>query len=441
MSIFRSYDVRGIYGKDIDEDIMKRVGAAFSKMSTKTVAVAGDMRLSSSSLKEAFINGCDVDVIDCGCVPLGVGMLHALGKYDYAYITGSHLPKEWNGVKFFHKSGIGFREAENKSIEKTFLTIRTKKSAKKIEKVGTRQLLESYKKYAAGKAKAARNMHVVLDCGNGMASIIAKEMFSYAGFSAEAVYDKLDGSFPNRNSDPNEDGLEKLKKKMASADIGIAYDGDGDRMVIIDEKGRKLTPEQVAYLVLLGAGKHAGPVVANVECTRAIDDIARKFGKRVIRVPVGHTFMMEGVEKHKACFGLESAAHYALPYMAPFDDSLIVSIFAASVLSQHNRPLSEIADSVREYPFERVNFECDDSRKFVIVENLRRQFRKEYKDVTTLDGVRVDFPDGWVLVRPSNTSPFVRLTAEAKDAKTLKRLMEKFSGIVRGEISKKQLHA
>ena len=438
MTIFRSYDVRGVYGRDIDEDIMRRIGAAFSKFSTKTVAVACDMRLSSESLKRAFIDGCSVDVIDCGCLPLGVGMLHALHKNDYAYITGSHLPAEWNGVKFFHKSGIGFHERENKEIEKTFMIIRAKKSGKNVEKADRKALLESYKKYAANNIRPGKALHVVLDCGNGMASVVAKEMFAGVGFNVESIFDTLDGAFPNRDSDPDGDALERLKKKVLSADIGIAYDGDGDRMVLLDETGRKLTPEQVSYLVLLGAGRQAGPVVANVECTRAIDDIAKKFGKRVVRVPVGHTFLMEGVERHKACFGAESAAHYALPCMAPFDDSMLVSIFAASVLSNQGKKLSQIADEVKAYPFERVSFECPDSRKFIVVENLRRQFEKDYGNVTTLDGVRIDFPDGWVLVRPSNTSPFIRLTAEAENIKILKRLKEKFSSLLVQEIGKQK---
>lgn len=435
MSIFRSYDVRGVYGKDIDESIMRRIGAAFSKVSTKTVAVACDMRLSSSSLKQSFIDGCTCHVIDCGQLPLGVGLLHALDKYDYAYITGSHLPKEWNGVKFFHKSGVGFHESENKNIEKIFLTVKAVAAGKNAEKAEPKSLLDSYRKYAVSKIKTGRRLRVVLDCGNGMASIVAKQMFSEAGFETDAIYDNLDGTFPNRDSDPNEDRLDKLKQKVKSADIGIAYDGDGDRMVIVDETGRKLTPEQVSYLILLGV-RQSGPVIANAECTRAIDDIAKKFGKKVIRVPVGHTFMMEGVAKHHACFGAESAAHYALPYMAPFDDSMLVSIFAASVLSQQDKPLSQLASMVKEYPFERVNFECDDKKKFIVIENLRRKFKKEYEQVTTLDGVRIDFPDGWILIRCSNTSPFIRLTVEAKDEKILKRLKEKFSEILREEIEK-----
>lgn len=439
MSIFRSYDVRGIYGKDIDEKIIKRIGAAFSSVSTDTIAVASDMRLSSPALKSAFISGRNKKVIDCGCIPLGVGMLFALGKYDYAYVTGSHLPGKWNGVKFFHKNGIGFNEKENKNIEKIYANMKPKAyDAKKsqVKKEDARALLDGYKKYVLGKIKISRKLHVVLDCGNGMASLVAKQLFSEAGFEAEAIFDKLDGTFPNRNSDPNDDSLGALRKKVLSADIGIAYDGDGDRMVLVDETGRKLTPEQTSYLVLLDAVKHSGPVVANVECTRIIDDIAKKFGKKIVRVPVGHTFLMEGVEKHRACFGVESAAHYALPYMAPFDDSMIVSIFAAAVLSKQGKKLSEIANEVKEYPFERINFECSDKKKFIVVENLRRQFKEEYENITTLDGVRVDFPDGWVLIRVSNTSPFIRLTVEAEDKKTLERLKEKFTDEVRKKIGK-----
>ena len=436
MTIFRSYDVRGIYGKDIDEGIMKRIGASFSSISTSTVAVASDMRLSSESLKSSFIDGCSKKVIDCGCLPLGVGMLYALGKYDFAYITASHMPKEWNGVKFFHKNGVGFKEEENKAVEKTFLCIKPK-GKPNIIRENTQKLLDEYRRYILGKIKINKKLHIALDCGNGMASIIVKKLFQDAGFKTEVIFGTLDGTFPSRDPDPNSDELKELKKKAKSADIGIAYDGDGDRMVLVDDNGRKLTPEQTSYLILLDAIKYKGPIVANVECTRIIDDIARKFGKKVVRVPVGHTFLMQGVNENRACFGVESAAHYALPYMAPFDDSLIVSIYAACALSRQERKLSEIISEVKSYPFERVNFECSDTEKFLIVDKFKRQFKKEYKNVTTMDGVRVDFPEGWILVRVSNTSPFIRLTIEAENDRTLKRLRNKFSAIVSEEIKRK----
>ena len=435
MSIFRSYDVRGIYGKDIDENIMKRIGAAFSSMSTETIVVANDMRISSSSLKKAFIDGCNKKIIDCGCVPLGVGMLHAMGKHDYAYITASHMPKEWNGVKFFHKNGIGFGEKENKKIGQLFSTIRVKGRPEVVQENVTK-FIDNYRSYVRGKIKISKKIRVVLDCGNGMAGVVAKQLFSDSGFDVEAIYEKLDGTFPNRDPEPSEDELKELRKRSKNADMGIAYDGDGDRMLLVDNLGRKLTPEQSSYLVLLGAVSEKGPIVANVECTRLIDDIAKKIGKKIIRVPVGHTFLMQAVSDNKACFGMEVSGHYTLPYMAPIDDSLMVSIYAAAVLSKQNKKLSEIIDMIKTYPFERVNLECSDEKKFIIINNLTQKFRRKYKNVTTMDGVRVDFPEGWVLIRASNTTPLIRLSVEAEDEKTLKTLKKKFSSTLKEEIMK-----
>ena len=434
MSIFRSYDVRGIYGKDIDEGIMKRIGAAFCKVSTKTIVVANDMRVSSESLKQAFISGFNGTVIDCGCVPLGAGMMHALGKYDYAYVTASHLTKEWNGIKFFHKSGIGFYENENKKIEELFKeTVPRGKPVVKREV--TKKILDDYKKYILGKIKINKKLIVAIDCGNGMASVVARQVFEEAGFVVNIIFDKLDGTFPERGPDPSDSDLNELSKKAQSADMGIAYDGDGDRMVIVDNNGMRLTPEQTSYFILLEAVKNSGPIVANVECTRLIDDIAKKFNKKVIRVPVGHTFLMQAVDKHKACFGVEVSGHYTLPYMAPIDDSLMVSIYAAAVLSKQNKSLSEIIKGVKNYPFGRIGMDCSDAKKFKIVENLKTKFKKEYEKVTTLDGVRVDFPGGWVLIRASNTSSMIRLTVEAEGKKTFERLKKKFSEVLKKEIS------
>jgi phosphomannomutase len=438
MNIFRSYDIRGIYGKDLNEDIMKRIGAAFAKVSSSTIVIASDGRASSLPLKKAFIDGFGREIIDLGTVPLGVGMFYALKKYDYAYITASHLGKEWNGVKFFHKSGIGFLEAENKKIEEIFRSVKLSGPGK-VRKENTKKIVDEYIEFCVSRAKPRRKIDVVVDCGNGMASVAAKQLFARAGYNVKALFDVVDGAFPGRGPDPAENELKELKKKTLSADLGIAYDGDGDRMVLVDNTGRKLSPEQTSFLILLEAVKHPGPIVANVECTRLIDDIAKRFNKKVIRVPVGHTFLMEAVQKEKACFGIEVSGHYALPYMAPFDDSLMVSLFAASVLSAQDRKLSDIVGSMKIYPFERLNFNCPDEKKFSVVDNLKKRFVKEYSNVTTLDGVRVDFPDGWILLRASNTAPLIRLTVEANDKKSFDILRKKFALILREEISRQEI--
>src|SRR3989344_2843503 len=209
-NIFRSYDIRGIYGQDLNEEIMYRIGNAFSTKTKKNIVVGMDVRTSSESLCSSFINGC-IDagkkVYFIGIVPLGAGMLHALQKkFDYAFITASHLPKEWNGVKFFHHDGIGYFEKENQSIRNTFLknTIQSRRGGKVI-KEKNKKIIDNYIDFF--KIKAKKKMKIILDSGNGCAALAAKKMFEKVGFDVITIYDYLDGSFPNRDPEPTAENL------------------------------------------------------------------------------------------------------------------------------------------------------------------------------------------------------------------------------------------
>src|SRR3989338_9920466 len=438
--IFRSYDIRGIYGKDLDEEIMRRIGNAFGQTAkTETIVVARDMRLSSKSLNDAFIAGLassGKNVVDVGLLPLGVGMFHAWQhKMEFAYITASHLPKEWNGVKFFHSGGIGYVDEENFHVRDIFNEEEKKEKRGKLTKIPEAEAIDDYVNYVTSKVKLKKKVKVILDCGNGMAGIIAKLLFKKAGADAESIYGKLDGAFPNRNPEPAEDELKELRKQAKENDLGIAYDGDGDRMLLVDEKGRKITPEQTAYLLLTYVlNKENGPVVANVECTTVVDKITAKLGKKLIRFPVGHPYLVDCAKKNKACFGMEFTGHYVVPSIFPFDDSLAISLLAASALSESGKSLSEIADEIKMLPFKRINFESDDTEKFKVVDNLKTKFSQQYNNVNTMDGVRIDTPDGWILLRASNTSPVIRLTMEAETREKLHALENEFSQILADEI-------
>jgi phosphomannomutase len=440
--IFRSYDIRGIYGKDLDEEIMEHIGNVFGQYCKGDIVLGRDSRSHSKNLREAFAMGfikTGKNIIDVGEVPLGVGMFYAWqnGK-DFTFITASHLTKEWNGVKFFHADGMGYMENENFAIRDKFF------EGKFIsEKTGTIQfadtsiVAEQYKKYLSDRIKPQRRIKVVLDCGNGMAGVIAKRLFSDSGFIVSTIFEDVDCTFPNRNPEPQEDELVALKKKIKEerADIGIAFDGDGDRILLLDDEHRKLTPEQTAYLILKEAAKESGPIVANVECTRMIDDIAKNVRKGVFRFPVGHTFLVNEAKKRKACFGIEVSGHYVLPFIFPFDDSMAVSLYAAYVLSKISKPLSKIVDEIKTYPFTREKFEVDDKLKPRIIENIKKKLSKE-KNVNTMDGIRVDFENGWVLIRASNTSPIIRLTVEGNDQASLEEIKNRFSKTLQEEINK-----
>ncbi len=438
--IFRSYDIRGIYQKDLDEEIMRRIGNALGQISkAETIVVASDMRISSKPLKNELISGllsAGKNVIDAGLLPLGVGMFFAWQRgYEFAYITGSHLPKEWNGVKFFHASGIPYLDHEILTIRDIFNHEEKKVENGKLSSEKNEKTIKDYINYVSSKIKLTKKLNVVLDCGNGMASLVAPELFRIAGAEVVVIYGELDGTFPNRNPEPAEDELEELRKKVKGKDLGVAYDGDGDRMVLVDETGRKLSTEEVSVL-LLKSLKQKGPIVANVECTRTLDKAAAEIGKTVIRCPVGHTYLMEHTTKNKACFGVEFSGHYVIPSIFPFDDSLAISLYTAFVVAESNETLSEIAESVEVLPFKRINFECDDIKKFKIVNNLKTKLSQQYENISTMDGVRIDVPEGWVLLRASNTSPTIRLTIEANSDEKLKNMEKEFSEILRNEISR-----
>ena len=431
--IFRSYDIRGIYGKDLDEEIMRRIGNAFGQMAkTDAVVVARDMRLSSKSLKDAFIAGLTSsgkNVVDAGLLPLGVGMFYAWQrKMEFAYITASHLPKEWNGVKFFHANGMGFSENENFLVrDKVMGGDYSKGGIGAIKKESSAS--EMYIKHLSSKISAAKPLKILIDCGNGSSGIVAKRLFNNAGFKADALFEEPDGAFPNRSPDPHADELTALIGRMHDYDVGIAFDGDADRVVLVGSS--RLTPEQMSWLILNELlKKEHGPIVANVECTRLIMKIAEQFGRDVIKVPVGHTFLVEAAHRHGACFGVEPSGHFIIPSIFPFDDAIAVGLYAARALSLQDKPLDEIMKSIPSFPFVRINFECSDVGKFAVIESLKERLKSEYENVTTMDGVRIDFDYGFVLMRASNTEPKIRLTVEADDENAFENLKKKFVDIV-----------
>ncbi|MBI5347113.1 MAG: hypothetical protein HZB66_00705 [Candidatus Aenigmarchaeota archaeon] len=444
--IFRSYDVRGIYGKDLNEEIMESIGNAFGSKIQNDCVVASDSRSSSPSLCKAFIKGVvdrGKNVVEITDVPLGVGMFMAWQhKKSYAYITASHLAKEWNGVKFFHSSGLGFMEDENFEIRDMVLKspvpgkgkIKTIKQGR-LEKINTNKAIEVYQNYLLRRFKAEKSLKVVLDCGNGMAGPVAPGMFKKAGFEVETVFEEVDCSFPNRAPEPTSESLSALSKKVRDSDIGIAYDGDGDRMVLADETGRILDSVQTSYMILKELLKtEKGSIVANVEASRVIDKAAKQFGRTVIRVPVGHTFLVEAVHKQKACFGLEVSGHYCIPSVVPYDDSLAISLFVAVLLSRSDRKLSDIVNELPVLVLKRTAASCPDNKKFGVVERLKHRLQEEYENTNTMDGVRVDFDDAWVLIRASNTASIIRLTIEAETEKRYEELRRKFHAILENEI-------
>lgn len=433
-SIFRSYDIRGIFGKDLVAEDAEKIGYVLAKYVKHNVVVGMDMRSSSAMIKKTLMSGINragFAALDAGLVPMGVAMFYAWKRaMPLVYVTASHLPREWAGMKFFHADGRGFSEGENNEIRDGFFAPgKMESNGNIINVVDSNAAISEYISYLASRLKAKRKMLVALDCGNGMASVVAPRLFAEAGFDVQGIYDSLSET-PSRNSEPNVDPLTTLRS--SKKDVGVAYDGDADRMILADEKGGVLSAEQSSYLILSKlAQTEKGDVVANIECSMSLEDVARSFSLRVHRQPVGHTFLVDAAHKLKACFGAESAGHYIIPSLLPFDDAMAVSLYAAVALSERNETASRIAERVPHYPFGRLAFDCGDDAKFGVMEKMKKMFPAADR----MDGVLVREAGGWALIRASNTSPMIRLTVEAKDEKTFTALNEKFSAALRAAMS------
>ena len=346
------------------------------------------------------------------------------------YVTASHLTPEWNGLKLYYGDGVGFPEENFKLIQDISISGAVKSvnwdEIKRVEKIDYTQ---KYIDFMLNRFKPERKLKVVLDCGNGSACFTAPDIFPALGMELKKLYCDIDPKFPNRESEPTPESLKKLSETVVqeSADFGIAFDGDADRGVIVDDTGRVLSADPVG--ILLGMDilqKKKGTVLANVESSMAIERVLEPLGATVNRIRVGHTFLTLEAKKQQAILGIERSGHMIMPEYFLFDDAMVIPLRIAEILAKTDEPLSKLVDKLPNYPKNTKNFDFSDTKKFQVIDNLKNKFMEEYDKINTMDGVRVDLEHGWCLIRASNTSPVIRLTVEADTEQELDRLMNLF---------------
>jgi phosphomannomutase len=440
--IFRAYDIRGDTADELTPEVMETIGRAYaSNLDSDTTFVGHDVRTTSPKLAQAFIRGvtsAGVAVIDAGFAPYGP-VLYAGWKevLPSAFVTASHLPKEWNGVKFAHGNGIGYTEDENMAVRDTFFDQRFQQGSAEVHEV---DVLEPYKEHLQTTVDIG-DVDVLMDCGNGSASVVAPDLFRDCGVALDTMNAEPDGAFPNRESDVTEDALEALRSRMKSGeyDVGIAYDGDADRVAAVDGKGRVITAEQIAAIMLpYIVEADDGPVIANVECSQMLEHVANQYNRQVHRVRVGHTYLFRAMQEHNACLGVEKSGHMGVPDVLPLDDGIATSLYLADVVSRIERPLSALVDDLPDYYRGRFTYNVPDSEKFAIVDIARKWLTEEFPNTNTIDGVRVDLEDGWILIRASNTSPKIRLTVEADSGDRFEKLNRQFTEILQDAIDERE---
>ncbi|MBI5252883.1 MAG: phosphoglucomutase [Euryarchaeota archaeon] len=434
--IFRAYDVRGIFNRELTPDIAAKIGAAFGTYlgGNGNVLIARDGRTSSEIVESAFVSGLASTGCNCfttGLVPIPTANFKIWrGGYDAgAYITASHNPPEYNGVRFRHGDGSGYTE-QNEEIKKIFLSGKFKLAAwnklGSINKLNSNTTIREYLDFLLPKFKLEKKIKVVLDSGNGVSSLTVPKAFEELGAEVSTLNAQIDGTFPGRDSEPSEASLSELKKMVAAekADFGAGYDGDGDRVIFVDDKGRAVQTEKIGIIISRDIlERKKGNIIANIECSMILEREIEKAGGTLKRVRVGDVFVTEAIKKHRALFAMETSAHYFMPEFYFFDDPTLVSLKLAEILSKSEKSLSEMADEIPSYPKIMKNFSCPDEIKFRAMEQIIRNSKEEGYKLDLTDGAKVIFKDGWALLRPSNTTPLIRATVEAESKKRVEELL------------------
>lgn len=432
MSIFRAYDIRGVYPSQLNGEIAYKVGLAFGKFLGKgTIALGADVRKSSPDLSKNLIKGlteAGLNVIDVGIVPtptLYFTVVH--NRLDGGtMITGSHNSKEYNGIKLCTKNGVCLSyETGINEVEKFVKggVGPQKNRGKRTQKDAENDYIE----FVVRKVKFGRPLRVVIDAGNGVAGKISCEIFRRLGCELVELHCEPDGEFPNHHPDPLvRDNLKDIRAKVkeTSADIGVAYDGDGDRVGFVDEQGEILANNKAFALLIENVlGKNPGAkIVHEVLSSKLVEDVIRMHGGIPVLSRVGHSYIQSKMVEERCVLGGETSGHYYFSESYNYDDGIFASVKLAELLSNSNKKLSELGDSLPEYmTSDDTRVSCPDEKKFEVVKNLTKKFEGMGK-IITLDGVKVIMKNSWFIVRASNTQPALVLRWEASDKKEFKKI-------------------
>ena len=428
--IFREYDIRGMVGKDLTPDVVREIGRGYGTMmrnlGKRHVTVGRDNRLSSKDFRDAIVEGIlstGIDVTDCGLIPtplLYFSLFH-LPVDGGVQITGSHNPPEFNGFKL----GVGKTTIHGKEIQHVREIIESGKLSQGKGTLKEYDIITPYLEMVKSKIKLNKKLKVVIDGGNGTSGLIAPKLLRDLGCEVTELYCNLDGNFPNHFPDPTvvknlTDLIKKVKDEKA--DVGIGYDGDADRIGVVDNDGNIIWGDQLMIIFArdILKRKKGAKVVFEVKCSQNLGNDIKKHGGIPIMWAAGHSLIKDKMLKENAEFGGEMSGHIFFKdgYFG-FDDAIYASLRLLLILSNTNQKITEmLADVPKTFTTPEIRVDCPDEEKFEIVKKITSDFKKEY-DVIDIDGARVIFNGGWGLIRASNTQPVLVVRFEAETEKKL----------------------
>ena len=433
--IFREYDIRGVVRTDLTDDVVRDIGRGFGtyvlRHGGKAISLGGDVRLSTEHLRELITDGAlstGLDVVDIGTVPTPVlyFSLYELPVDGSLMITGSHNPPDMNGFKMnLGKDSV--YGAEIQSIRETIERgdFETGQGARR-----TADVMEAYADAVRTRIRLERPIKVVADCGNGCASLLAADLLKSIGCEVTPLFCEPDGTFPNHHPDPTVmEYITDLISAVRSegADIGIGYDGDADRVGVVDENGDVVFADKILALLareVLAEGP--AEIIFDVKCSQALVEDIEAHGGTPVMWKTGHSLLKKKISETGAPLGGEMSGHMVLAKgYYNIDDAIYASCRILQMLSRSERPLSEMVATIpKYYSTPEIRGETsDDATKFEIVKRAVEYFKANY-DVIDVDGVRILFGDGWGLVRASNTQPVIVMRFEARTEARLREIEE-----------------
>lgn len=424
MKLFGTSGIRGRYPKKINEELAKKIAYAINSYTDGKIAIATDTRTSGPNLKNALIENLNNDIIDFGIVPTPVlcfGVKNSEAKVGIM-ITASHNPSEDNGFKFWDENGMAFTEDKEGIIENLIAKCVSQKTRERnIENI---DILPEYKNAVKEKIKLKGNLKVLIDCGGGAAYRLTPELLEEYGYEVIKVDCKADGSFTNRNPEPNKENLKKTAElvKEHNCDIGFAHDGDADRVMAIDNEGKVVDFDKFLAFI---CRNFKGKVIATVDTSMTVDN---EIKKELIRTKVGDVSVAREIKKQNASFGGEPSGSYIFPEFGLWPDGVYAVFRILSFIEKENRPLSEILSEIKQYHFSRDKIECENKEK--TMENLKQFIPKE-AELSSIDGLFMKFKDSSVLIRPSGTQQIIRLNIEAETKERFLSLKEHWLKILK----------
>lgn len=428
-AIFKSYDVRGIYPAELNEDVAYQIGRCFVPLlGAKTVAVGRDMRPSGRTLFEAFARGASeagADVVDIGLVSTDA-LYFAVGKFGYdggVMITASHNPANYNGMKFTREQAqamsldTGLAEVRDRILSGTLPP-----KAAKAGSITHRNVLDDFAQHCLSFIDPAKikPLKIAVDAGNGMAGETVPHVFKHLPCELVPLYFELDGSFPNHPASPIEpENMADLQAAVRKhqCDFGVAFDGDADRMFIVDEKGDLIDGSTVTALVALNTLKRhpGGKILYNLICSRSVPELIVQHGGVPVRSQVGHSLIKKTMREEDVVFGGEHSGHFYFRDNWYADSGMIALMQCLELFSEANKPVSEVIAPIdTRFRSGEINSTVTDIPKKL------QEIQEHYKDadIDHLDGVTISYPTWWMNIRASNTEPLLRLNVEG-DTKAL----------------------